>query len=286
MLLLLTLYFLLSTSTQTDISAAKSVPQQQEDANRKQPLLAEVLHTQIAEEVAAKQEGVHGSGVAPSPRVAALYPVVDREDIQLKHRQIADRVMRLMPQRCTSLLEHFYVRYNHPESRGLGGKSTIILSGNVPDDEFRALFIHEFGHLLDLGCFQGTPGSGTTTFKDNTEQIWKDDPSVQFYRISWDAANVQRKGTQKTDFVSGYASWDPFEDFAESFAYYLLHREVFAERAQENNALAAKYLWFQTYLPTVPRVAKSLSTWDGNVPWDSTKLAYTWNPPREIVARR
>jgi hypothetical protein len=224
--------------------------------------------------------------VAPTPRVPTLSPVIDQADIQQNQKLIADQALRLMPKRCQSSLKNFYVRYDNPSNRGLGGKSTMILTGNVTDSEFRALFLHEFGHIIDLGCLQGDSRTGSSTFADGKEQMFANDPSVLFYTISWKDSHTQRGNVSPEDFVSGYASWDAFEDFAESFAYYMLHREVFAERAQENSSLAAKYQWFMQHLPELPTVATSTTVWNGNVPWDVTKLSYEWNAEVGTVARR
>ncbi|HLD32783.1 MAG TPA: hypothetical protein VJB10_04305 [Candidatus Peribacteraceae bacterium] len=314
-LLLLSGFVLLSSSTNLDVLLHQSVPYSPQSASTEQVWIASLKSTttKIKAQTSspAKDERVHSSmtremkrqyeiaayrrtkaqarttpTATPSPRVATLHPIFDKQDIEPEHRIIADQAFRIMPDRCQAFLKNFYVRYDNPQHRGLGGKSTIILTGSVPDEEFRALFLHEFGHLTDLGCFQGTAVSGLTPYMDKDEQIWKDDPSVGFYQISWMNSQAHNRETTEEDFVSGYASWDMFEDFAESFVYYVLHREVFARRAAENDALAAKYQWFQEHLPDLPKVAKSNTRWDGTIPWDITKLSYEWKPPTELVARR
>ena len=315
-LLLFSGFILLSGSTHLDVLVPLSVPHPTQSASIQQTWSASLISNGLIRELEqpvaiTKREYIHSSttremkknydliayrlrkaqaikkvAVAPAPQVATLHPVVDKEDIHYNHRVIADQVLRLMPKRCVPVLQNFYVRYDNPEHRGLGGKSTMILTGNVSDQEFRALFVHEFGHLMDLGCLVGSPAAGRTAFLDNKEQIWKNDPSVKFYELSWTNAKLHRKGITDEDFVSGYAAWDPFEDFSESFAYYILHREVFAKRATKSSVLAAKYLWFQQNLPNMPMVATSNAKRDSSVPWDITKLAYDWHPPANLVARR
>jgi len=204
--------------------------------------------------------------------------VFDQPDIRLKHRLLASNAIGVFPAQCHGFLQNFFVRYDNPESRGLGGKSTIILDGNVPDDEFRALFIHEFGHLVDLGCLTGTPESGPSAFIDGADVMYNNDPSVAFYNISWSSTDTKRKGVRSEDFVSGYASWDPFEDLAESVSYFALQNHAFAERAKENAAIAAKYNWIATYVfSNTATIAFGQSEWKGQVPWDTTKLPYVWN---------
>ncbi len=210
----------------------------------------------------------------PEPKI---HPTIDKADINIRHRIIANEVIQEMPKKCQNILKNFYVRYEPTESRGLGGKSTIILSGLVPDKEFRALFIHEFGHMVDLGCINGTALGKNTQYKDGKEIMKDDDPSIDFYQLSWLNSHTQKKGSKNEDFVSGYAQWDMFEDFAESFTYFVLHREVFIARAEKNEILAAKYNWFINNLPPIYVNSKSEVTNIHNIPWDITKLSYTWS---------
>lgn len=225
---------------------------------------------------------VAAASVLPSPRIQPLLPVVDQDDIKDHHRKIADEVLRSLPEQCRGNLKNFYVRYDNPESRGLGGKDTIILSGNVPLDEFRALLIHELGHVFDLNqnvdCLGGSPSAGASEFRDGKDIVYNDDPSLEFYRISWVAPKVQKSTANPEDFVSGYAAWDVFEDFAESLTYFVLHNDAFRQRAQTNEVLAAKYAWFQRHLfPQTPSLATGYAPWRNDVPWDITKLPYDWH---------
>lgn len=212
--------------------------------------------------------------------------VVDQQDIQERHKIIADEVLRLLPESCSSQLKNFYVRYDKPERRGLAGKNTIILDGTLDDEEFRAVLIHEaLGHVFDLGCLEGSALSGMSMFKDGNEPIYRDDTSLSFYRISWVDSGHQRTEAKPADFVSGYAASDPFEDLAESTIYYILHNDAFVQRARTNTAIATKLKWLQTFLPVRPNmVAAAGEAWDGSVPWDATKLAYEWK--RQVVANQ
>lgn len=152
----------------------------------------------------------------------------------------------------------------------------MVLAGHVPDSEFRALFIHEFGHITDLGCLEGRKSSGPSGFQDGDEIIFRDDPSVSFYHISWVDEFTQKKEARPEDFVSGYARKDAFEDFAESYAYYVLQRAAFEERAKENRAVAMKLTFLKTHIfRSHLYIAEGHHVWDGNtIPWDVTKLPY------------
>lgn len=50
------------------------------------------------------------------------------------------------------------------------------------------------------------------------------------------------------DFVSGYALSNKYEDFAESFSFYVFHNDTFQERASKNTSLRKKYDFFKTYV--------------------------------------
>lgn len=216
-----------------------------------------------------------------------LLPVVDQTDIRRPHRIIADQVLRALQSPCTENLKHFYVRYDRMERRGLASSHTIILDGNVPDNEFRTLLVHEFAHTMDLGCMKGTAASGPSDFRDGDEVIFRNDPSVLFYGISWQNEETQLSGTRGADFASGYAASDPFEDLAESVTYFVFQNNAFRLRAEHSPALAAKFAWIEQYLFLKSvNIATGNHRWNGNVPWDSTKLPYTWHPWEILAAAK
>lgn len=224
--------------------------------------------------------------VIPKKRENVLLAVVDQPEITKTHKEIANEILvNVLPEQCKNTLKNFYVKYEKQKSRGLAGKSVMILDGTVPDEEFRALFIHESGHNIDLGCFQGTPDAGKSAYTDGEDMMYRDDPSIGFYQISWITSNVQKSNARPEDFVSGYAGYDAFEDFAESFAYFVLHNEAFAERAETNAAMATKYAWFRdtVFRGNIPQAARGESVWNGKAPWDITKLAYVWFDKQNIA---
>ncbi len=231
----------------------------------------------------ASEESLHAAAerrvVAPNHDAATLLAVVDQEDIRANHRILADNVLRSLPSYCRQNLQSFYVKYDPKnKSRGLGGATTIIVTGLVPDREFMALIVHECGHVTDLGGLRGTAYAGTTRFYDGSTAIYADDPSVKFYSISWASASERKAGSKDTDFASGYAASDPFEDFAESFAFYALQQKEFARLAQRNKVLKAKYDFMErvVFAETGP-VGRGTFTRGKQVPWDVTRLPYTWH---------
>jgi|GEM_PF-571897 len=240
-----------------------------------------------AEIEAEKRTEARKTQVKPAAPKQRLLTALDKPDIEMRHKLIANNVLMSLPETCRDTLQNFYVRYQKPENRGLAGKSVMILDGTVPDEEFRALFVHESGHNWDLGCLTGSADSGKSSFSDGDEAIYKNDPSLGFYQISWLTSEVQRSDTRNEDFVSGYASYNIFEDFAESFAYFVLQNDAFAKRAQDNVALARKYIWLRDVLfqGNIPQIASGKSVWKGKVPWDITKLEYVWNAKEVTIAQ-
>lgn len=212
--------------------------------------------------------------IPPSP----LLPIVDQASIHPEQQVIADTVLRKLPDLCRNNLKNFYVRYDNPEQRGLGGRTTIIVNGSEGKEEFAGLITHECGHVIS-GNLLGNPVTGASTFKDGGDIFAKDSPAAAFFAISWTTEKTAKKTNRKEDFVTGYASSDAFEDFAETFATYVLQRPSMEERALTNTAIAAKLEWMKTNLPLPEKLLGTpLYKWDKKVPWDATRLAYIWNP--------
>ncbi len=99
--------------------------------------------------------------------------------------------------------------------------------------EFLALFTHEFAHYLDLYYFSKSP-------------FW--DRSEDFYSISWESTKTMKRWQNQSDFVSGYAMTNKYEDFAETLTYYMFHNADFQKKAQESWALYFKYAFLRDYL--------------------------------------
>lgn len=222
---------------------------------------------------------LHGAArrvTPPKHRAPVLLASVDQPDIRPEHRTLADKVLRILPPHCKENLRNFYVNYDPKNtSRGLGGATTVIVTGLVPDKEFMALVIHECGHITDLGGLFGSSQAGVSEFYDGPTPIYNDDPSVEFYRVSWASPQTKKKGVKSSDFVSGYAATDAFEDFAESFAYFALQRADFERLAKKNPALKAKYDFLaSSVFPGTSPVSDGKYKRISEVPWDTTKLPW------------
>ena len=203
---------------------------------------------------------------------ASLLPIVDQTAIHSQQRMLADRTLRTLPASCRDHLQTFIVRYDHPDRRGLGGKTTIIVDGSVPDSEFVALITHECGHVIH-GNLTGNARSGDSAFRDGNDVFFADGAAVSFFALSWENERTLRAGQTDKDFVSGYAKSDAFEDFAETFAAFLLHRHALEQQAAQSATVAAKLAWMRSQFGDAPMLGmESQYNWNGSVPWDVTKL--------------
>lgn len=248
------------------------------------------LAASVAEpRVSASLPQVHEGHGAPS-LVGSLLPAgnpmpasLDHDDIPDAYQSLWNETLQSLPAACRGVLENVYVQFDRPHQRGLASGRAIILyagfdlSDPAERDEARALFVHEFGHITDIGCIQGR-SPVPSAFVDGLDPVPSDDPSVSFYSISWESSTKRRSDSRSTDFASGYAASDPFEDFAETYAYFALQEPAFAARAAENPVIAQKYAWMKAYAfaDGAPN-ALGQSLWKGIVPWDVTLLPYAWS---------
>ncbi|MGL5831075.1 MAG: hypothetical protein ACRCZE_02900 [Candidatus Altimarinota bacterium] len=156
------------------------------------------------------------------------------------------RVLTLIPKETADHLKNLTFYFNDTGRRGLGGGSTIILRcQNVSDRELVSVFMHELGHIYDTGVLKGNFWAGESEFMDGKNPVYRDDLSLDFYRISYKDDKTLKATASNLDFVSGYAMSDPFEDFGESYNFYVLHGDDFRYLAVSNEALKQKYDFFK-----------------------------------------
>ncbi len=81
------------------------------------------------------------------------------------------------------------------------------------------------------------------------------------------------------DFVSGYAMTNKYEDFAESFAMYMFHNEIFKARTIKSSILQKKYEFFKDEVFTSREFEGT--SFEIRPPdsyfWDTTKLPIAVN---------
>ncbi len=143
----------------------------------------------------------------------------------------------------------------------MSGKNITLSSTILKEGEFVQLLLHEIGHYVDIYTLIGTKNHA--------------DLSNLFYSISWKNKNTKKSNETIQSFISGYATTNQYEDFAESFTFYMFHNREFADRALKNESLRQKYLFFaENVFPD-----GEFSDTDfriGNIPkyfWDTTKIS-------------
>ena len=154
-------------------------------------------------------------------------------------------------------------------------KDAINNKQDKNNKEIISVIIHELGHVVDLGGLTGTYSNNPqniSEFHDGALQFYNDDLSLLFYNISWTPKSPKADSTT-LDFVGGYARYDMFEDFAESFVLYINHGKYFKALALQNKKLRNKYVFFKYYIFN----GKEFNT--GEIPdnllvrsWDITQL--------------
>lgn len=159
---------------------------------------------------------------------------------------------------------HVLLYEKHGNSRWTMKWKTIRLHefDRLPDDEALAVVIHEFAHYYDIHSL--------------VHDFWHDISDI-FYDISWKDATQMKPGQKRLDFVSGYAMTNRYEDFAESYTFYVLHNDYFLLKAQDSRVLLQKYNFFSEYVfeDEFLRDTQKLSTEKLlEYYWDTTKVPF------------
>ncbi|MBT3349325.1 hypothetical protein HN954_01665 [bacterium] len=198
-------------------------------------------------------------------------------------------VFLALPKTHTANLQDLEIRNEKNVSRGLGNGRKIILNTDSIDDadELISVFVHELGHAVDLGVLK-SGGGKHSKFYDNGWPVFENDPSVKFYEISWATAKTRKRGSERTDFVSGYAMYDCFEDFAETYNFYRMHGEKFRKAKKSSAPLRAKYNFMKTVVfdGVEFQTEKSGEKFVHGIIFDTTLLSIDDLENFEILARR
>lgn len=115
------------------------------------------------------------------------------------------------------------------------GKVKLYWVLDVENSELIAVFIHELAHFIDIYYLNN----------DNEENF---DNSNYFYDIAWESTKTIKSDMKWLDFVSGYSMTNKYEDFAETFTYYVLHNSDFVKKSEDSDILKEKYNFFRKYL--------------------------------------
>jgi hypothetical protein len=150
------------------------------------------------------------------------------------------RAFQVLPAEHVKAVRSLTLSFDPTMRRGLAGGNTLILRCvNMSVEETTAVLIHEVGHVVDTGLLGRSLYGEKTTFVDRGKTVYSSDPSVALYGVSW--KNNSSFTGRTRDFVSGYAMENPYEEFAETYAMYVLHGPLFRFQAAHNRALNDKY---------------------------------------------
>lgn len=192
--------------------------------------------------------------------------------------QVIRQALRILPPAHYQSLRQLEVR-DEPtmQPRGRANSSTIILNNTdiASEDELFSVLLHELGHILDLGYLTGSSGE-ITAFAYGSQPVRSDDPSYDYYRISWAGNTTQLPTARPADFVSGYAASMTFEDFAESYHMYITHQGRFVSLAAQNPALAAKYTFLRDRVFDGYQYADASTGPYPDAVYDTTLLSLDW----------
>jgi len=132
-----------------------------------------------------------------------------------------------------NLKVEFYKEKNDVRGKMKNHSIKLYWIENMKIEELNAVWIHEFWHYVDLYFLK--------------KWIYTD-LSDYFYNISWDSTKILKAWQKQEDFVSWYAMTNKYEDFAESFTYFILDNEDFLSKSSKSDILRKKYDFFIKYL--------------------------------------
>ncbi len=136
---------------------------------------------------------------------------------------------------------------------------------DIKDNELASVFVHELWHYIDINFLQ--------------KQVLTD-LSDKFYDISWQNTYEIKAWLLKTDFVSWYALTNKYEDFAESFLYYVLFNSDFREKSLKSDLIKQKYDFFSNYIFKQDEFKKTNFRIEFDLKdyyWDITKINFSLN---------
>lgn len=164
-----------------------------------------------------------------------------QRQLDADHASQIATALRIMPTGFDQRIQRIYLVYGDEKMRrGMSGVGVVFMKAEEVD--FFRVLVHEFGHIWDL--HREVAQGEKSQFFDGQYRIPDEDPSVTFYKYSW--KNNFEKVQDSLAFASGYGSSDPFEDFAESFALYVLQNKTFQTWQQTQGIMAKKYGFLKT----------------------------------------
>lgn len=178
-------------------------------------------------------------------------------------------------------VDNITIKSNNTKSRGYSSRNQIVLDvkSMIGYSEFFQVLIHELGHIVDFRYLIWTP---TNPLDNNFTEFGKktfpvDDPSLDFYKLSWINENTSTSYVTYKDFVSWYSRKDIYEDFAESFNFYQNYNSIFRQLAKNSDILASKYdfldtIFWNQFINTWNKKSEQYQTDPDYRPYDTTRF--------------
>ncbi len=155
-------------------------------------------------------------------------------------QNVVTRTLSVLPKEHIQAIHSLTLSFDPTMRRGLAGGNTLIIRCvDISEKELAAVLVHEVGHVVDTGLLHASSSDKKTSFADRGQTVYSTDPSVRLYAVSWED-NRSFTG-QNIDAVSGYSLSNPYEEFAETYAMYVLHGRLFRAYAGNNLKLDQKY---------------------------------------------
>lgn len=202
-------------------------------------------------------------------------------DISLQScKNIVYKTLKQIPKEQYKSLDTLDLFYDPTVNRGQANANLVqIRCSNIDKKELISVLIHELAHVADAGFLVGEKGEDTS-FIDLQVPVKSDDPSLNYYKISWLDNSNWNKNISEKDFCSQYGSTNPYEDFAECYTFYVLHGKEFFELSKGNPILRKKYFFIknklfsgQRYFYDNETIQKESSN---QRPYDITKIEYNY----------
>lgn len=226
-------------------------------SNVSQSDINSTIHSLIYEEFSKKYKQEQQAKIQFRYIPSSLHKVIEYSYLPIAESFLYHRGILSM---ANKLSVFFHSTNSETRWRMRSGYIHIYGITHMKDSEFLSVLVHEFAHYYDVYTLSGNA-------------FW--DRSQVFYNIGWDSTNRMKKWLEVHDFVSGYSMTNKYEDFAESYIYYVLHNSDFFKKAEESEILMRKYNYFRENIFTRDQfVGKSFSL-ENQVKdyyWDITKI--------------
>jgi|GEM_PF-969731 hypothetical protein len=206
------------------------------------------------------------------------YDIATESDLKkianFDHRQYLKRVYEIFPDTYDEKLSEFmvfkdkggdfgaFVETIPPDHTSWSFAVNTDLLGRENTESSTELIVHELAHIISYESIVGVPlpGSASCHSYFKTRGCPKENSYLAvFVDEFWSVSNLERAlrlrknpdaidiadeyfESNEDEYVSGYAALSPEEDFAESFAQY-----VVARRSQTNSTASEKVWWFDQF---------------------------------------